>query len=118
MTLTALAFFVFSRQQQDTLTHHIAKKMIPCVDDATGAATKRQGMKLELFIFDILCFSGSVQAYYCERSREFSPLKVGCVCERVWEVCVCFLTKRAMASVILLAIPVPNQVTSSSVLTK
>jgi hypothetical protein len=54
---------------QDTLTHHIAKKNIPSIDDA-GQPTKVAGMKLELFIFDALQFAERVHACYVERDEE------------------------------------------------
>lgn len=54
---------------QDTLTHHIAKKSIPCIDEK-GNKTKTAGMKLELFIFDILQFASVVHSYYASRSEE------------------------------------------------
>jgi hypothetical protein len=54
------------------LTHHIAKKSIPCIDEK-GNKTKTAGMKLELFIFDILQFASHVYSFYAARNEEVCP---------------------------------------------
>lgn len=64
------------QQYAETLTHHIAKKQIPAVDEH-GNVTKVAGMKLELFIFDILKFAHEVQTYYANRDEEVGVLARG-----------------------------------------
>lgn len=57
---------------------HIARKKIPCIDLQSGKLEKPSlpnGMKLELFIFDVFPFIESILIYEVERSFEFSPLK-------------------------------------------
>ncbi|KNC82555.1 hypothetical protein SARC_05168 [Sphaeroforma arctica JP610] len=61
-------------KHRETLTHHIALKKIPTIDEKKEA-TKLDGMKLELFIFDIFQFSERLAVYYVNREDEFSPLK-------------------------------------------
>eukprot|EP01134_Creolimax_fragrantissima_P002012 CFRG2012T1 len=61
-------------EHRENLTHHIALKKIPTIGDDL-AATKLDGMKLELFIFDIFQFSDRLAVYYVNREDEFSPLK-------------------------------------------
>lgn len=57
---------------------HIARKKIPTVDLATGEAikpTEPNGMKLEMFIFDIFPFTRDLVVLEVDRAEEFSPLK-------------------------------------------
>jgi len=68
---------------ESELEYHVASKKIKYIDaDGTQITpTKPNGIKLELFIFDVLPFSVKFGALETERSEEFSPLKnaSGCV---------------------------------------
>lgn len=62
------------------MAFHIARKKIPTVDLASGAPVKPEkpnGMKLELFVFDVFPFTETLAVLEVERSEEFSPLKNG-----------------------------------------
>ena len=62
----------------DTLAYHIARKKIAHVDLATGELVKptaSNGIKLELFIFDVFPYSQSMSVLEVERASEFSALK-------------------------------------------
>ena len=57
---------------------HIARKKIPHLDLATSELvkpTKPNGMKLELFIFDVFPFAERMAVLEVERKHLFSPLK-------------------------------------------
>jgi UDP-N-acetylglucosamine/UDP-N-acetylgalactosamine diphosphorylase len=59
------------------MAFHIARKKIPTVD-AAGKAYKPDtpnGMKLELFIFDVFPFVEALAVHEVPREQEFSPLK-------------------------------------------
>lgn len=64
----------------DKLPHHVARKKIPFVDTATGETTKPEkpnGIKLEMFIFDVFPLL-VLEKFACmevRREDEFSPLK-------------------------------------------
>jgi UDP-N-acetylglucosamine/UDP-N-acetylgalactosamine diphosphorylase len=63
---------------EDELMYHIAKKKIAHVDLETGEIVKpttSNGIKLELFIFDVFPFSERMSVLEVERASEFSPLK-------------------------------------------
>jgi UDP-N-acetylglucosamine/UDP-N-acetylgalactosamine diphosphorylase len=60
------------------MAFHIARKKIPTVDLATGEPvkpTEPNGMKLELFVFDVFPFTRSLCVLEVDRAEEFSPLK-------------------------------------------
>ncbi|WWC63789.1 uncharacterized protein I303_106394 [Kwoniella dejecticola CBS 10117] len=60
------------------MAFHIARKKIPTVDLQTGEMikpTEPNGMKLELFIFDVFPFTKSLAVLEVPREEEFSPLK-------------------------------------------
>ena len=60
------------------LEYHIAKKKIKHVDLSTGESispSSSNGIKLELFIFDVFPFAKNMAVLEVERREEFSPLK-------------------------------------------
>ncbi|KAF5368609.1 hypothetical protein D9758_002201 [Tetrapyrgos nigripes] len=60
------------------MAFHIARKKIPHVDLESGASvkpTKPNGMKLELFVFDVFPYTERFAVLEVERREEFSPLK-------------------------------------------
>jgi len=63
---------------EDKMAYHIARKKIPCVDLTTGQRVKPEspnGIKMELFIFDVFPFCTDLAIHEVERKEEFSPLK-------------------------------------------
>lgn len=60
------------------MAFHIAKKKIPTVDLSTGESitpSTPNGMKLELFVFDVFPFTSDLCVLEVGRAEEFSPLK-------------------------------------------
>ncbi|RIB21365.1 nucleotide-diphospho-sugar transferase [Gigaspora rosea] len=65
---------------ESELEYHIANKKIKHIDIKTGeliAPSKPNGMKLELFVFDVFPFTERMAVLEVERKEEFSPLKNG-----------------------------------------
>lgn len=63
---------------EEEMAFHIARKKIPHVDLKTGQLvkpTKPNGMKLEMFVFDVLPYTQRFTVLEVERNQEFSPLK-------------------------------------------
>ena len=62
---------------ENMLVHHVAKKKIPTIDDKGNPFVPQvpNGMKLELFIFDVFPFSKNMAVLEVSRREEFSPLK-------------------------------------------
>lgn len=63
---------------EDQMAFHIARKKIPHVNMETGESvkpSKPNGMKLELFVFDVFPFTQEFNVLEVERHEEFSPLK-------------------------------------------
>jgi UDP-N-acetylglucosamine/UDP-N-acetylgalactosamine diphosphorylase len=63
---------------EDQMAFHIARKKIPHADVGSGQLvkpTKPNGMKLELFVFDVFPFTQDFNVLEVERQEEFSPLK-------------------------------------------
>ena len=62
----------------DPDNYHIARKKIPVWDAATGQTAKPEannGIKLEMFIFDVFQFAESMAILQVPREEQFSPVK-------------------------------------------
>ncbi|KAI1297532.1 UDP-N-acetylglucosamine pyrophosphorylase [Mortierella claussenii] len=60
------------------LEYHIARKKIKSLDFTTGqvvAPKQVNGMKLEMFVFDVFPFTQRMAVFEVDRREEFSPLK-------------------------------------------
>ncbi|KAK9674874.1 UDP-N-acetylglucosamine pyrophosphorylase [Basidiobolus ranarum] len=63
---------------EDKLDYHFAKKKIKCVDLQTGEKilpSDPNGIKFEVFVFDVFPFTENLAVYEVDRKEEFSPLK-------------------------------------------
>jgi UDP-N-acetylglucosamine/UDP-N-acetylgalactosamine diphosphorylase len=63
---------------ESELEYHIARKKIKTVDIATGdiiTPKTPNGMKLEMFVFDVFPFTERMAVFEVDRREEFSPLK-------------------------------------------
>jgi len=71
------AFLNNTQQFEEELAFHIARKKIPFVDHdgKTVKPTKPNGMKLEMFVFDVFPFTKNFAVLGVARNEEFSPLK-------------------------------------------
>jgi len=72
------AFLQSVESFEHELAYHIARKKIPTVDLQTGEIvkpSKPNGMKLELFVFDVFPFTKNFAVLEVARREEFSPLK-------------------------------------------
>jgi len=61
----------------DDLEFHVAEKKIKCVDDSGHAVdpAKPNGIKMEMFVFDVFRFSPQFSVLLVHRDEDFSPLK-------------------------------------------
>ncbi|KAG0049392.1 UDP-N-acetylglucosamine pyrophosphorylase [Gryganskiella cystojenkinii] len=69
---------ILQAKDQDVLIYHLASKKIPHIDLKTGQRVtpeKPNGVKLELFVFDVFPLAEKFACLEVERSREFSPMK-------------------------------------------
>ncbi|EAU92554.1 UDP-N-acetylglucosamine diphosphorylase [Coprinopsis cinerea okayama7 len=72
------AFLKRVQEFEDELAFHIARKKIPHTNLETGEfikPSKPNGMKLELFVFDVFPFTERFSVLEVDRHEEFSPLK-------------------------------------------
>ncbi|KAG6817926.1 hypothetical protein H0H87_012394 [Tephrocybe sp. NHM501043] len=72
------AFLNQVEEFEEQLAFHIARKKIPHVDLKTKEVvrpSKPNGMKLEMFVFDVFPFTESFAVLEVARKEEFSPLK-------------------------------------------
>jgi UDP-N-acetylglucosamine/UDP-N-acetylgalactosamine diphosphorylase len=73
-----LQFLKEVKDFEDELAYHIARKKIPHIDISAGELVKPakpNGMKLELFVFDVFPFTKRFAVLEVSRPEEFSPLK-------------------------------------------
>jgi len=67
----------FIKEEGGNLPFHIARKAIPTIDEAGRPFKPSQpnGIKMEMFIFDIFAFAENVKCLMVPRASEFSPVK-------------------------------------------
>jgi len=73
-----LDFLLGMEAMEQRMTFHIARKKIAHVDLDSGELvkpTQPNGMKLELFVFDVFPFTSKLAVLEVPREEEFSPLK-------------------------------------------
>ena len=73
-----LDFLERVEEMERKMAFHIARKKIPTVSLSTGESvkpTEPNGMKLELFVFDVFPYTKGLTVLEVERKEEFSPLK-------------------------------------------
>ncbi|KZT08710.1 nucleotide-diphospho-sugar transferase [Laetiporus sulphureus 93-53] len=70
-------FLERTREFEEDLAFHIARKKIPYVDESgqTIKPTKPNGLKLEMFVFDVFPYAQHFAVLEVARNEEFSPLK-------------------------------------------
>ncbi|PCH34228.1 UDP-N-acetylglucosamine diphosphorylase [Wolfiporia cocos MD-104 SS10] len=71
------AFLNSTKEFEEELAFHIARKKIPFVDEKgqTVKPSKPNGMKLEMFVFDVFPYTKQFAVLEVARNEEFSPLK-------------------------------------------
>ena len=77
-------------QNKNKLPFHVAKKKIPIVSNENPLITIQpeveNGIKMEMFVFDVFAFASNPFAFQVLRNEEFSPvknaLKVGASCTK------------------------------------
>ena len=73
-----LDFLLGMETMEQGMTFHIARKKITHIDLSSGQVvkpSKPNGMKLELFVFDVFPFTSKLAVLEVPREEEFSPLK-------------------------------------------
>jgi UDP-N-acetylglucosamine/UDP-N-acetylgalactosamine diphosphorylase len=75
--LYTMDFVKVACEQYKLLKHHVANKKIPFIgpDGNLVTPTEPNGIKLELFVFDVFRFGDSMGVLQVDRNVEFSPLK-------------------------------------------
>ena len=69
------AFLSRTEEMEQSMAFHIARKKIPSIALDTGSLCKQDGMKLEMFVFDVFPFTQRFAVLEVARNEEFSPLK-------------------------------------------
>ncbi|KAG0225754.1 UDP-N-acetylglucosamine pyrophosphorylase, partial [Actinomortierella wolfii] len=75
---------ILEAEEQDVLTHHVARKKVPFVDtsrlskdglEQRTVPDEPNGVKLEMFVFDVFPLAERFTCLEVPRSEEFSPVK-------------------------------------------
>lgn len=72
------AFLSRVAEFEDDMAFHIARKKIPHIDITSGSLikpSKPNGLKLELFVFDVFPYTNNFAVLEVDRKEDFSPLK-------------------------------------------